>query len=344
METHEAASGFDRTDPGSRSKEDMPGYQPIENYGIIGDLHTTALVGMDGSIDWLCLPHHDSPSVFAAILDSAKGGRFKISPMGGESQPNSSTGPTPTCSSRASSRPTGSGRSRTTCRSVHPAEGRHQIVRRVEVVRGTMTFRMECTPAFDYARKEHETRIIPGGATFRSSELSLGLATFIHLQQRDNGAFAEFTLQEEQSKVFVLREIEAGEDCGVCFSTVEEEEIFMQTVDYWRRWLSQVHLHGPLARDGPPLGPDPQVAHLRADGRDSGSPHHGVARGHRRRAQLGLPLHLDQGRRIHPLRALAHRVHRRGRRVHKMAGSPLPEVQTRRVVATHVRHRRARAT
>ena len=76
MEIHEAASEFDRTGPG--------GYQPIENYGIIGDLHTTALVGMDGSIDWLCLPHHDSPSVFAAILDSEKGGRFKISPVGGE--------------------------------------------------------------------------------------------------------------------------------------------------------------------------------------------------------------------------------------------------------------------
>jgi GH15 family glucan-1,4-alpha-glucosidase len=118
-------------------------------------------------------------------------------------------------------------------------EGRHRIVRRVEVVRGTMTFRLECIPAFDYARKEHEIRVTPGGATFRSPELSLGLATFIHLQQRDNGAFAEFTLKEEQSKVFVLREIEAGEGCGVCFSTVEEAEIFMQTVDYWRRWLSK---------------------------------------------------------------------------------------------------------
>ncbi len=55
-------------------------YQPIENYGIVGDLHTLALVGMNGSIDWLCYPHFDSPSVFAAILDDKKGGHFKIAP------------------------------------------------------------------------------------------------------------------------------------------------------------------------------------------------------------------------------------------------------------------------
>ena len=59
-----------------------PCYQPIENYGVIGNLRTAALVGMDGSIDWLCLPHFDSPSVFAAILDDQKGGRFRIAPAG----------------------------------------------------------------------------------------------------------------------------------------------------------------------------------------------------------------------------------------------------------------------
>ena len=57
-------------------------YQPIENYGVIGNLRTAALVGMDGSIDWLCLPHFDSPSVFAALLDDHKGGRFRIAPAG----------------------------------------------------------------------------------------------------------------------------------------------------------------------------------------------------------------------------------------------------------------------
>ena len=57
------------------------GYQPIENYGIVGNMRTAALVGMNGSIDWYCAPHFDSPSVFGAILDDKKGGRFQISPV-----------------------------------------------------------------------------------------------------------------------------------------------------------------------------------------------------------------------------------------------------------------------
>ena len=56
-------------------------YQPIENYGVIGDLHTVALVGMDGSIDFMCFPHFDSPSIFAAMLDAEKGGHFKLAPI-----------------------------------------------------------------------------------------------------------------------------------------------------------------------------------------------------------------------------------------------------------------------
>src|SRR5205809_7994302 len=56
-------------------------YAPIGEYGVIGDLHTVALVGMDGCIDFLCLPYFDSPSVFAALVDSARGGRFQIAPI-----------------------------------------------------------------------------------------------------------------------------------------------------------------------------------------------------------------------------------------------------------------------
>src|SRR6478735_8254889 len=60
--------------------EKTTGYQPIENYGIIGDLNTVALVGLNGSIDFMCFPEFDSPSVFAAILDDKKGGFFSIAP------------------------------------------------------------------------------------------------------------------------------------------------------------------------------------------------------------------------------------------------------------------------
>lgn len=55
------------------------GYLPIAEHGVIGDLHTVALVGTDGTIDWYCTPHFDSPSVFASILDADRGGYFRIS-------------------------------------------------------------------------------------------------------------------------------------------------------------------------------------------------------------------------------------------------------------------------
>lgn len=53
-------------------------YSPIENYGIIGDLNTIALVNLNGSIDFMCFPDFDSPTIFAALLDDKKGGRFEI--------------------------------------------------------------------------------------------------------------------------------------------------------------------------------------------------------------------------------------------------------------------------
>jgi GH15 family glucan-1,4-alpha-glucosidase len=73
-------------------------YEPIENYGIVGNMRTVALVGTTGSIDWFCYPHFDSPSVFAAILDDQKGGFFRIAPTPHRSPRSSSIGPTRTSS------------------------------------------------------------------------------------------------------------------------------------------------------------------------------------------------------------------------------------------------------
>jgi GH15 family glucan-1,4-alpha-glucosidase len=236
MEIHEAASASDQV----VAEKGVPGYQPIENYGIIGDLHTTALVGMDGSIDWLCLPHHYSPSVFAAILDASKGGRFRISPeMEGAACKQLYWPDTNVLVTRFFT-PDGVGEITDYMPVGDSGDGRvRRIVRRVEVVRGTMTFRMECTPAFDYAREGHETRIVSDGATFNSPSLSLGLTSFLPLRKEGNGVLAKFTLQEEQSTVFVLRQIRPGEDYGIGLSRDDEQEVFMRTVEYWRRWLSQ---------------------------------------------------------------------------------------------------------
>jgi GH15 family glucan-1,4-alpha-glucosidase len=216
-------------------------YQPIENYGIIGDLHSAALVGMDGSIDWLCLPRFDSPSVFAAILDDEKGGRFKISPVSGGATRKQLYWPDTNVLVTRFFTPDGVAEitDYMPIDAPAPGRGRHQLIRRIEVVRGEMAFRMECSPAFNYARDEHETETNSGGATFRSPQLSLGLATQVSLKQQDRGVVAEFTLREEQMAVFVLREIGPGEDCGICFSEREENELFMRTVEYWRRWLSK---------------------------------------------------------------------------------------------------------
>ena len=62
-------------------------YPPIENYGVIGDLNTVALVSLEGSIDFMCFPRFDSPTVFAALLDEEKGGRFSIAPADGGFKP-----------------------------------------------------------------------------------------------------------------------------------------------------------------------------------------------------------------------------------------------------------------
>ena len=135
-------------------------YQPIENYGLIGDLHTVALVGMNGSIDWFCYPHFDSPSVFAAILDEEKGGRFKIAPTRDDVQHKQFYWPDTNVLITRFLTADGVGQITDYMPVGLPAADprRHQLVRWVQVVRGSMRFQMECTPAFNYGRDPHETR------------------------------------------------------------------------------------------------------------------------------------------------------------------------------------------
>jgi GH15 family glucan-1,4-alpha-glucosidase len=219
-------------------------YQPIENYAIIGDMHTAALVGVNGSIDWFCYPHFDSPSVFARILDDQKGGWFEIGPPDGVKVKQLYWPATNVLVSRFLSAdgvgevtdymPVGEARG---------WGGNNQIIRRVSVVRGSLKFKLDCQPAFNYARDPHQTELTPTGARFRSEKLDLELVTSAALTLAGDGVMAEFTLAEGQTLVFVLREA-SGDGSGPVVDRNMETVLFHKTVKYWRNWLSRSNYTG----------------------------------------------------------------------------------------------------
>ena len=222
-------------------------YKNIGDYGIIGDLHTVALVGIDGSIDWCCLPRFDSPSVFGAILDDKIGGHFKIAPVqaGNTRQmylPETNilltrflqhdgvgelTDFMPVESDEAGYRPR-----------------RHQIIRMLSVVRGTVTFRLECSPGFNFGRDAHEIDIRPKGVIFQSGDQSVGLVSPIPLQTREGMAFQEFTLQQGESLTFFLEYVETKNGEPLLSTPESGEEAFRNTSAFWQRWLSQCQYDG----------------------------------------------------------------------------------------------------
>src|SRR4026208_570793 len=134
-------------------------YQPIENYGIIGNMRTAALVGVNGSIDWLCLPHFDSPSVFASILDDQKGGRFRIAPSGRDFRNKQFYWPDTNILITRFLHGDGIGEIEDYMPVGATATSIAQLVRRVRVVRGKVSFHLECSPAFDYARVAPNVRL-----------------------------------------------------------------------------------------------------------------------------------------------------------------------------------------
>ncbi|MCG8511442.1 MAG: glycoside hydrolase family 15 protein, partial [Rhodospirillales bacterium] len=120
----------------------------------------------------------------------------------------------------------------------------HRLIRRVTAMRGSITFAVECHPAFNFARDDHELEIVEGGAVFRSDDLTLGLDTDVPLKADGNGLVGEFTLQEGETAVFVLSEMQPDSPSGLYLSDEEAEVLFRNTVTYWRDWLSKSKYSG----------------------------------------------------------------------------------------------------
>jgi GH15 family glucan-1,4-alpha-glucosidase len=223
----------------------MP-YLPIESYGVIGDLHTAALVGLNGSIDWLCFPAFDSPSVFAAILDDERGGRFQIAPTGKEVTPKQMYFPDTNVLVTRFLSPDGLVEVTDFMPVGAPASGHglHELVRRVEVVRGSMPMRAFCRPAFDYARADHRVEEHPDGICFLSPDFALGLTASVPLRAAGHAAVAEFELKEGEQATFLLSPLDKNGTRPSSFSLAEAEGAFRDTVAYWHRWLSRCNYRG----------------------------------------------------------------------------------------------------
>jgi len=217
------------------------GYQPIENYGVIGDMHTVALVGMNGAIDWFCFPAFDSPSVFGAILDDERGGSFSIRADHHSARQKQFYWPETNVLVTRFLCQDGVGEV-VDFMAVGGIEGRHgthQLIRRVTTVRGTLQWEMRCAPAFDYGRAEHETRDAENGVAFQTADLALGLASGTPIQVvAPNAAAATFTLTEGETTTFILQEVERDSGCGGALPEPESESLFRDTVTFWRNWIS----------------------------------------------------------------------------------------------------------
>jgi GH15 family glucan-1,4-alpha-glucosidase len=122
---------------------------------------------------------------------------------------------------------------------------RHRLVRNVRVIRGRMDFRVQCRPAFDYARQAHSVSVGKSGAVFTSEVCCLGLATDVHLEEGDRGAaWARFSLDAGERATFVLAHLDRDEGPGEILSDVGFEELLHRTLHYWRRWLANSTYHG----------------------------------------------------------------------------------------------------
>jgi GH15 family glucan-1,4-alpha-glucosidase len=220
-------------------------YLPIDQYGLIGDMRTVALVAVNGSIDWMCMPRFDSPSMFCAILDDQKGGFFRIAPIHEDDisykqfyWPATNVLVTRFLSNQ------GAAELIDFMAVDENRDERRRLIRRVTALRGRVEIRMECRPGFNFARDPHQTAIVPTGAEFHTETLHVGLATTTPLQVDGNGVVAEFALSPGDSAVFVLHELVAGESCGQHLSEGGAEAAFRETVTFWRAWISQCTYRG----------------------------------------------------------------------------------------------------
>jgi GH15 family glucan-1,4-alpha-glucosidase len=217
----------------------------IADHGIIGDLQTAALVTTDGSVDWFCCPRFDSPSVFGALLDDERGGRFRIRPAGVEYTSTQMYFPDTAVLVTRFFTEAGVGQvldfmppTSTT------ATDDHRLVRMVQCVRGAMTFAIDVEPRFDYGRHPHRAEVTDDGVTFAANGSKLTLHVV-----REPGDEHKARVTVQDGDLHSTLDLTAGELRGMVLESAaggpprsirpaEISALFDETVAFWREWLA----------------------------------------------------------------------------------------------------------
>ncbi|MFJ1609894.1 glycoside hydrolase family 15 protein [Streptomyces sp. NPDC088253] len=237
------AKDSDRTHAGPRGTG-TPGYLPIAEHGLIGDLRSAALVGTNGTIDWYCCPRFDAPSVFASILDAERGGSFELAPDVPTRTKQFYFPDTNVLITRFFA-DDGVGEIQDFMPVVDDSReaDRHRLIRRVVCVRGALPFRARVAPRFEYGTVPHTVHAEAGQAVFASAALRLALTSTVPIEVDGPDVWSLFKLHEGETAVFTIDKIGGAVAPRFC-AVAEAEREFNATVRYWRRWLSQSRYRG----------------------------------------------------------------------------------------------------
>jgi GH15 family glucan-1,4-alpha-glucosidase len=223
----------------------MRDFQPIENYGIIGDLNTIALVALDGSIDFMCFPNFDSPTIFASLLDREKGGYFDIKPVFGEMKNKQLYFPDTNVLLTRFLSTEGVGEI-TDFMPVEELLTGKQLIRRVTTIRGKVTYRVSCKPRFNYGRSSHKTVLEGNDIVFYSEgkdQLILKLKSTVPLIIKEGDAFAEFTLNASETADFLLEQVGMEKHTSKNLNKFVDKSL-NNTLNYWKDWMSNSTYEG----------------------------------------------------------------------------------------------------
>jgi GH15 family glucan-1,4-alpha-glucosidase len=213
---------------------------PIDAHGIIGDMRSAALVNDKGSVDFFCWPEFDSPSIFCSLLDTPDAGIFQLSPDLPDARreqiylPDTNVLQTRWLSDRAVVEVT----------DLLPIGDTQDclpmLMRRVRVVSGQATFHLRCAVRHDYARARTRARLDQNDVIFEAADQpSLRLTADQPLRVDQQGAAAQFTLEQNQTAEFLLGAIDDPRlKQGAAALCLE------RTLKFWRDWIGQSNYRG----------------------------------------------------------------------------------------------------